>query len=266
MVAERLQAVVLQIKPFHESHRLVDLLTRERGVIRIVAHGAQKPQHPLFSILQPLSECQLQVRSGVSGMGTVDQGRSLRVFATLQEDPVRLAYGIAIAELILRVAGVEDASRIGMKALYTDLLLSCERLANGFAPGIVFSAMLISALPLAGLGLDMQSCAACGSLGNSLEWFSLARSGGICAVCAATTEERLAWPLSPRSRHVLSQLSKTPWKNIRSVNVSVATEREVVRLLTALLEEQAGVELRSVRIAEQLDVRYTASEGVNRQH
>lgn len=255
MAISQVQAFVLQAKPFGESHRLLTLLAKEQGLLRAAAHGAAKPQHTLCTVTQPLTEGAFLIRQTGQGLGSVVQGMTLRSFSRLHEDPVRLAYALAVGELIIHVVGDDEQMALSVRALYEPLGLLLRRLTEGLAPGIGVAALIVRALPFCGLSLR-AACARCSAVLASSSRFSLHSGGLLCDDCASLAEEKMAWPLGEGAGRVLCALAATPLEKIGKVTVRPATEREVVELLQAWVSDRTGVHLGALRIALAMDPRF----------
>ncbi|MCY0900758.1 MAG: DNA repair protein RecO [Firmicutes bacterium] len=257
MQTQRVQALVLTSRPWQEAHRLVDLLTRERGLVRAIAYDAQKPQKPLSSVTQVLTECNLLLGTGDGELGVIIQGTSVAVFQAGATDPTRLAYALAIAEMIVRVAADEAAVRHDLAAVYDDCKVALRRVLDQDGPLVTVSAMMVALFPYAGLAIDTERCGECGTPHMSPPVrFRVASGSGVCRECASQGAARTEWPISEGAWRVLRHLAPLSPVRLGRVHVKPATEQEVCRLLSAMLSENAGISLRGLHVAQQLDPRF----------
>jgi len=258
MQTQRVQAIVLGSRPWQESHRLVELLTRERGLVRAIAYDAQKPQKPLAAVTQVLTECHLLLGTGDGELGVVLQGTSVAVLQTGATDPTRLAYALAIAEMVVRVAADEAAVRRDLAAVYEDCKVALLRVIDQDGPLVTVCAMMIALFPFAGLAIDTARCGECGAPHASPPVrFRVASGSGLCRECVTGGEGRPEWTISEGAWRVLRHLVPLSPSRLGRVQVKPATEREVCRLLSAMLSENAGITLRGLHVAQQLDPRFT---------
>ena len=77
----RLEGLVLTCRPLGENDRLLTLLSREEGLVRLAAPGARRPRSSLAGAV-PLAHLELQV-GGRSGLKRVRQLRLLRNYSAL---------------------------------------------------------------------------------------------------------------------------------------------------------------------------------------
>ncbi|MEB3356375.1 MAG: DNA repair protein RecO [Synechococcales bacterium] len=202
--------------PLGESDRLLTVLTRERGVIRVVAPGARKHRSSLRGISNVFVINNLLIAQGRS-LDKLVQAESLQSFPRLGQDLGKLTAGQYLAELAL----CQAPSQQPQEDLYTLLVEHLERLA--VRPQSQTLASLVHAmfhlLALAGLAPQVQHC--CLSLRpitpdfadpNWRIGFDAAAGGTVCltpAEPAADRETAPAYPvatgragLSGRSRRV----------------------------------------------------------------
>lgn len=255
MTASQTQGFVLQTEPYGESHRLVLLLTRDQGLLRVIANGAAKLHHPLFTATQQMTQGAFLVRLGAQGLGTLEQGETIRAFRRLHEDPVILAYALALGDVVIRAAGTDQAGPLGIRKLYDPLGVALERLAAGLAPGVVVVSLITRALVFMGLAL-LLACPDCGEPLSAGEHFSMQSSGFLCPSCAQMPAHERDWRLSKGASRVLFALAKTPLEKIGQVSIRPETEREMMEGMRGWLAECAGVHLRALTVAIAMDPRF----------
>lgn len=130
----RLEGLVLASRPLGENDRLLSLLTREEGLVRLAAPGARRPRSSLAAAV-PLAHLQLQV-GGRSGLRRVRQMRLLRTYGALAARLETLAAAQALAELCLALAPEE----LPAPEMLADLLLQLGRLHSLACPPDVAAA------------------------------------------------------------------------------------------------------------------------------
>lgn len=82
-------------------------MTREYGVLRLIAKGARKPRHQLAGRLD-LLRCNHLVLKRSRGMHQITQCDTERHFSRLYEDYDRLLYAMAVSELLAVFCQEED--------------------------------------------------------------------------------------------------------------------------------------------------------------
>ncbi len=147
-------AYLLHHRPWSDSSRILELLTRRLGRITLFAHGARRPKSPHRGVLQPFVPL-LVSWSGRADGGTLTAAESAGRVTALP--PARLLSGFYLNELLLRLLPKEDRHERLYDA-YADALLGVRGEA-GPRPLRVFERLLLDEL---GYGPDLAREAAGG--------------------------------------------------------------------------------------------------------
>jgi DNA repair protein RecO (recombination protein O) len=214
-----MEGLVLTSRPLGENDRLLTLLTREDGLVRLAAPGARRPRSSLSAAV-PLAHLELQV-GGRSGLKRVRQLRILRNYSALATRLETLSAAQALAELCLALLPADMPA----PGILADVLGQLGRLeavvrdeTGEEAPEALAIAVLgaVHLLALGGYALPLACCARTGAaldtpLGN-WEWrcsllpgegFVIGRVAGAQLVLNASELallQRLLRPALPRRR------------------------------------------------------------------
>ena len=77
------EGIVLKVRAYGESNKIITLLTREAGKVATMARGAKKPSSRLASVTQPFTYGVFMVQHH-TGMGTLQQGEHLNSMRHMQ--------------------------------------------------------------------------------------------------------------------------------------------------------------------------------------
>lgn len=176
-------AIILHALKYSESSKIVRLLTRDLGVLSVVAKGADRPRSKFGARLQLLSEGVAQIY--------VKQNRDLHTLAEfevenlrheLAADVRRYASAAALAELVLRFAPTEQNVEIYVRLVaYLDTLsnVSAEHLETTSLSALWGIVCALGFEPaLAGCALDGRE------IPEGAVTFSIAEGGMLCSTCA----------------------------------------------------------------------------------
>lgn len=97
-----MHALVLRRRDAGESDRRLTLLTRELGVLDVVAKGARKAGSRLAGSSEPMMACIFGIAPGKK-QRFVTQAQPISAFPGLRADYDRLTYGLALCELAAEV-------------------------------------------------------------------------------------------------------------------------------------------------------------------
>lgn len=141
------EAIVLHIRAYRETSCLVDLLTRERGRLRLLAKGVRRGRQPSGD-LSPFS----RIRYTVGGRGELRLLTSVEgVSGWLRLEGEGLYCGFYVAELVMRLLPLEDAH----PELYEEMLAVIQQLGQGIRPERMLRRFERALLEELGYGLSL---------------------------------------------------------------------------------------------------------------
>lgn len=186
------QAVVLRNYSIGEADRIVVLLTREHGQIRLIAKGIRKTSSRFGARLDPLNHVDIQWHKGAPELGYVNQVETAAAFGPVAAmDYAKWTVGQAMVETAEKLTAADSATQQFL------LLLSGLRalVENEHDPGLVCDAYLLRSMAYAGWGASFDNCARCDEPGPH-RWFSISSGGALCAEhktsgCTAPAPETL---------------------------------------------------------------------------
>jgi DNA repair protein RecO (recombination protein O) len=98
-------AFLLHHRPWSDSSRILELMTRRCGRVTLFAHGSRRPKSPLRSVLQPFLPLLISW-SGRADGGTLTSAELANAVTPLP--PAQLLSGFYLNELLLRLVPKED--------------------------------------------------------------------------------------------------------------------------------------------------------------
>jgi DNA repair protein RecO (recombination protein O) len=181
------EALLLRRSPFGESSLTVRVLTREHGLVSLMAKGAHRPTSRFFAVLDAFHTLELTWAHVASrDLQTLQAGRVLVLRRRIPRDLERYH----LASTVLELAGL--AARAGQPdgALFELCRRALDELDAGRLPAplvlVVFELRFLQNL---GLAPALEACAACGGPAETVTRdgrvaFSAGAGGRLCLPCA----------------------------------------------------------------------------------
>ena len=172
--------VVLRTQKLGEADRIVGVLTRHQGRIRVVAKGVRRTSSRFGARLEPFSHVDLQCYTGRS-LDVVTQAETVDAFGgRLSRDYARWTAGQAMLETAERFT---ENEREPATQQYLLLVGGLRALAGTERdPVMLLDAFLVRSLAIAGYAPSFDDCAGCGAPGPN-RFFSVPNGGAVCAEC-----------------------------------------------------------------------------------
>lgn len=101
MAIYKTQGIVLGSRPFDEAGKLVTLLTRDYGKIRVIAKGAKRLTSKFGGRLEVFTLLEMSLAEG-RNLDILSQAEALEWFGPLRRDPEKLSAGFYFIRIIDR--------------------------------------------------------------------------------------------------------------------------------------------------------------------
>jgi DNA repair protein RecO (recombination protein O) len=243
MKTEAAEALLLRLTPYGEADAVVQLLTRESGVVAVLARGARKSRRRFGGALDYFCLFTAELRRGRQGLGALQSVDLLKSFDAVRGGVESYLLGCHFLE-VARLGGREACPTPEL----FELIVAClEALDGGAPPGglaPVFQARALSAL---GYGLSLTSCPSCSSELHP-EGASLCAEPGVgaasltCVACA----DPAGRALSPGAFQTLRAALRLPLDRLAGLRLTGGVEAELRRPMEALLSSALGARPRSL--------------------
>ena len=224
-------AYLLHHRPWSDSSRILELMTRNHGRVTLFARGSRRPGSALRGVLQPFMPL-LVSWSGRADGGTLtgaEIGGALRPLP-----PGQLMSGFYLNELLLRLLPREDRHERVFDA-YVDAIGGLAA-ATGHRPLRSFELILLEEL---GYGLELARDAASGEPLEPDRYYHFQPGRGVLAVRDAATD-----PDAIRGREMLAVSSGEFGEP-----AALAAARQILRAAIGHCLEGRGLRSREVMLA-----------------
>ena len=208
MAVYRSKGIVLRSIRYGEADRILDLYTRDAGLVSAIAKGIRRTKSRFGARLEPLSCVDFVAYHGRT-LDTVTQAEVLRSFHPVREDLARFEAAAGMVGSVRALSGGDEADRRVFNLLYNGLV-ALEECDSGFEA--VQAAFGLKLSILAGYAPQLDACLSCGA--NSDEptdshyYFAPELGGLLCSDCRSATGN--SFPLPPGTPERLRVLVENP--------------------------------------------------------
>jgi DNA repair protein RecO (recombination protein O) len=207
MAVYRSKGIVLRSIRYGEADRILDLYTRDAGLVSAIAKGIRRTRSRFGARLEPLSCVDFVAYHGRS-LDTVTQAEVLRSFRGVRESLPRFEAAAGMVGSVRALSGGDEADRRVFNLLYKALDALEER-DSGFES--IEAAFGLKLSILAGYAPQLDACLSCGAnpdeaAGNI--YFAPNLGGVLCANCRSVTGD--SFPLPSGTLERLEALIENP--------------------------------------------------------
>lgn len=242
-----IDSIVLKRMDYGEADRILTVLSRRYGKLRLLAKGVRRTQSKLAGHLEPFAHAQLMVAKG-RNLDVVTQAMTMASFWEIRESLERSSYAFHFAELV--DAFVQDADEHqGVFDLLRDSLATLA--STDRPPALVARHFEMHLLDEAGFRPQLEACVACeASVQPVTNGYSVPRGGVFCPTC--TRLEPSAVPLEVPPLKLLRFLQRTPQARSLTLEVPVEVLEHVEIILRRQLEFSLERKLRAVAFVREV--------------
>ena len=235
----RTEAVIIRRSDFGEADRLLTLIT-PGGKRRVVAKGARKTTSRLAGYIELFTHATMLLAIGRT-LDIITQSAPLHTFDALRQSPLRIAAAYYVAELLDRLSGEEDESRV----LFDLLVGALGALDSTRHVDLVLRWVELRLLAAAGYRPQLHHCASCqAALTEETDRFCPSAGGALCPRCAPA--DRSALPMGLPAFKLLRYLQAQPLASVEGLALSAPVRAEAEHLLRAALRSVLERDLASL--------------------
>ncbi len=171
------EGIVVSETPYSESSKIINILTKDAGIVGIMAKGAKRIKSPLRVATEKFTLGTFNVyyhKDKLSTLVSADISNPLR---NIKSDIIKIGYLTYIVELAYQTAKQNDDAEI-----YNILKATILKIEDGLNPMVMTNILELKMLDYLGVGIDLNKCIKCGNKTNIVT-ISGDEGGYICSEC-----------------------------------------------------------------------------------
>ena len=153
-----IEGVILSETPYGETSKIINVLTKEKGIIGIMCKGAKSMKSPLRALTMTYTYARFYIYYKEDKLSTLKDVDLINSFNRIKQDIMLISYANYLSELTTQVLKQEYDENI-----YNILVSSLIKLDMGFDPLVITNILEIKYLTFLGVGLNLDDCVVCGS-------------------------------------------------------------------------------------------------------
>lgn len=226
---------VLSEIPYGESSKIINVLTREYGVIGIMCKGAKSLKNRYRVPTMKLSYSHFNIMYKENKLSTLVSADVINPFKLVKSDILLVSFLAYLTELTSQV--VKQSNDI--ENIYDDFIKTILKLEDGLDPIVLTNILEIKYLEYLGVLFNLNECVICGSK-NNIATFDADKGGYICINCL--TNEIIV------DKKVIKMIRMYYYVNIDSIKeikVDDVTKNTINKYLDLYYERYTGLYLNS---------------------
>ena len=171
------EGFILKETPYGESSKIINVLTKDKGLIGIMCKGAKSMKSKLRSCTQAFTYGVFNLYYKEEKLSTLVSVDIINPLKNTRQDLTKISYITYLSELTSQV--IKES---GSKNIYDNFINTILKIEEGLDPVILTNILELKYLPLLGVGLNLDSCIRCGDK-TSIITIDASYGGLICKNC-----------------------------------------------------------------------------------
>ena len=234
MKIESIEGIVLSETNYSESSKILNVLTKEHGLIGIMSKGCRNMKSKLHGVSRKLIYGTFHIYYKEKGLSTLISVDIKNSFSKTIMDLEKISYASLILDLTNQVVKQNDSSEI--VNLVIDTLVKIE---EGLNPIALTDILELKLLDYLGVSPNIDSCSHCGST-KDIVTLSSDSGGYICSNCY--NNEPL---VSEKTIKMIRMYYYVDIKNITKLDVSEEVTNEINTFLDDYYDRYTGLYMKS---------------------
>ena len=228
------EGFVLTETPYGETSKIINVLTREYGLIGIMCKGAKSLKNRYRVPTMKLSYSRFNIIYKENKLSTLISADVINPLKTIKSDILLVSFLTYITELTNQVIKQSNDHKI-----YDDFIKIILKLENGLDPVVLTNILEIKYLEYLGVLFNLDECVICGDKKN-IATFDPDKGGYICSNCL--TNELIV------DKKIIKMIRLYYYINIDSIKeikVDEETKNTINKYLDLYYERYTGLYLNS---------------------
>jgi DNA repair protein RecO (recombination protein O) len=231
---KKIEGIVIGDTNYSESSKILNVLTKEYGIIGVMSKGCRKVKSSLRTVSNKFTYGDFNVYYKENGLSTLISVDLKRYFKNIMTDIIKMSYATFLLELTN-----QTYKQNPNRDIYSLLVEALNKIEDNFDPLIITNIIELKFLDYLGIGINVDGCNICG---NQTEIVTLSgKSGGfVCKECY--TNEKI---ISQKAIKVIRMLYYVDISKISKLDLSNQTIKEISEFLDEYYDLYSGLYLKS---------------------
>ena len=227
------EGIILNTKNYGDTSRILDILTKEYGMIGVIAKGCKSMKSNLRSVSDRLTYANFTIYYKKDKLSILNEASIINNFSNIKKDIEKISYASFLLDLTNQVYKQSEDNDI------FDLLISAlNKINDGFNPLIITNIIELKYLNYLGIMPTLDGCSICGN--KSVVTLSVDKGGYICSKCH--TNEKI---FSEKAIKLVRMYTLVDVNKISKLEINKEIVNEVNNFIDEYYDRYTGLYLKS---------------------
>ena len=241
MEAVKVKGIIISDTNYSESSKILNVLTKEYGLLGIIAKGCRNLKSKLRSVSTKLTYGYFYINYKENTLSTLLEVDVLNDFKTIKTNLTKIGYALYLVDFARQVEMENKDEQI-----FNILEAALVKIEEGFDPGIITNIVELKYLSFLGVRPELNKCSKCGSTKNIVT-ISGDSGGYICKNCY--TNEYIT---DEKTVKLLRMFEFVDISKIKELNILDRNKKEIDTFLESYYLRYTGLYLKSKDFLSQI--------------
>lgn len=235
------EGIVVSATPYKENSKILNILTKENGIIGCISKGCKSLKSKLRTISEKFAYGTFHMYYKEDGLSTLIDGDIKDYFINIRSDIIKVSYLSYICELSTNVYKESNSEEV-----YPLLISAILKIEEGLNPRIITNILELQYLEFLGINLNLDNCVVCGS--SKVVTLSLPKGGYVCS--HHRTNEEL---MDEKVMKLLRLYNYVDISKISTLDIDEKVSKKISEIIDLYYDEYSGVYIKSKKMLKELD-------------
>lgn len=227
------EGIIINAKNYGDTSKIVDIFTKDYGVIGVIAKGSKSMKSNLRSVTDKLTYATFTIYYKKDKLSILSEASVINNFSNIKKDIEKISYASFLLDLTNQVyKQCED------NTLYDLLISALIKINDNFNPLIITNIIELKYLEYLGVMPTLDGCTICGA--KNVVTLSSDKGGYICSKCH--TDEPI---VSDKSIKLVRMYTLVDINKITKLDINKDVVFEVNRFIDDYYDRYTGLYLKS---------------------
>lgn len=242
---ERVEGIVLRDRDYGDSSKIIDVLTKQHGMISIMSKGCKKPKSPLCSVSNKFVYGNFEIYYKEGKLSVLTSVDIINNLFEIRKDMFKIGYVSYIMELTYQV--LKQVSEDNISDIYDSFINSILKINEGYNNIVIKNILEVKYLMYLGVFPTLDKCSKCGRK-EDIVTVSADSNGLLCKSCR--TNEAI---VKLDTIKYLRMYNYIDISKISKLNINEDTVKEIDKFLSDYYDKHTGLYFATKKFLDTID-------------
>ena len=237
------EGIIINTKNYSDTSKIVDIFTKEYGIIGVMAKGCKSLKSNLRSVTDKLTYAKFTIFYKKDKLSILSEASIINNFSNIKKDIEKISYASFLIDLTNQVYKQSEDTD-----LYDLLISSLIKINDNFNPLIITNIIELKYLNYLGVMPNLEGCSICGA--KNVITLSSDKGGYLCKRCH--TNEPI---VSDKTIKLVRMYNLVDINKISKLDLNDTIVKEVNRFIDSYYDRYTGLYLKSKDFLNKLNIK-----------